>query len=574
VFSNSPAVSGCANQGVPTNLKSITVGFSEAMDPTTVTASTFTVVATSGTGPLGPVTATSLSYNAANNTAIFAVPGAGLAATTTFTVTITTGVTSATPASIPLASNFVWTFTTGADPATSTPSVISTNPANLAPAVPTNQNIFAVFSAAMDPTTITGTTFTVTGPGVTPVTGTVTYSGVGATAKFTPASPLSAGVVYTATITTGAMDLAGNAFVTPFTWTFTAGLGPDVTVPTVTTMVPASGALAVPPNQAVSATFSKAMDPSTLNTATFTLTSPGPTSVAGKVTYITSQNASLVPTFIGTFTPTSALTNGVLYTVTLTTGVEDLEGNALANTSWTFTAGPTPNLSPINFGAATGFEVFARAAISNTGTNLINGDVGLTPNDATSITGLPASDVNGTIYVALDPPVTAALTSLEASFTAASPGTLPGAAIIAENLGTPPLTLTPGLYTSAATTFEVTGGNVTLDGQGDAGGVWVFQMPSVGTGLTLTNPTCKVILVNGAQASNVYWWTNGSVTVGGSCAMVGNIVAGTSISFASTGATMNGKVYAGTGGPVPLTGAVSIAGTLGGAVGTPGACNQ
>jgi hypothetical protein len=37
-------------------------------------------------------------------------------------------------------------------------------------------------------------------------------------------------------------------------------------------------------------------------------------------------------------------------------------------------------------------------------------------------------------------------------------------------------------------------------------------MPSTATGLTLTNPTCSVILANGAQAANVFWWTPGSVT--------------------------------------------------------------
>ena len=99
-------------------------------------------------------------------------------------------------------------------------------------------------------------------------------------------------------------------------------------------------------------------------------------------------------------------------------------------------------------------------------------------------------------------------------------------------------------------------------------------MPSIATGLTLTNPTCNVILANGAQAANVFWWTPGSVTIGGGCAIVGNILAGTSISFASTGATLNGRALAGAGGANQLTGAVTIAGTLGGAMGVPGGCSQ
>ncbi len=537
----------------------IAVSFDQAMDPTTITTATFTV-----TGPGVTPVAGTVIYDATNNIAIFAPTGL-LPASTTFTGTITTGAKSA--ADVPLASNFVWTFVTSADSDTTAPTVISTNPANLAVSVATNQKITATFSQGMDSTTITGSTFTVTGPGVTPVTGTVTYSTVGAAAIFTPTSALAAGVLFTATITTGAKDLAGNPFAAAFTWTFTTGAGPDGTAPTVTSTTPANGATMVPPpNAGINATFSKAMDPATLTPATFTLTGPGASSVAGKVTYDATNQ-------IVTFTPTSALATSSLFTAMVTTGAKDLEGNALAaNVSWSFTTGSTASLSPIDLGSATGFEVFARAAVTNSGTNVINGDLGLTPNTLTSVTGFPPGIVNGTIYTALDPQAVAALASLQTAYINASPATLPGATIIAENLAG--LTVTPGLYTSAATTFEITGGNLTLNAQGDANAVWIFQMPSTGTGLTLTNPTCDVILTNGAQAANVFWWTPGSVTIEGSCAMVGNILAGTSISFASTGASLDGRALAGTGGGNQLTGAVTIAGTLAGAIGIPGACTQ
>ena len=164
----------------------IAVSFNESMDPTTITTATFTV-----TGPgTTPVTG-SVTYDATNNMAIFA-PAGTLPVSTTFTGTITIGAKSA--AEVPLASNFVWTFVTSADLDTTKPTVISTNPANLAASVATNQQVTATFSEVMDPTTITVSTFTLTGPGLTPVTGTVTYSSVGATATFTPASALAAGV--------------------------------------------------------------------------------------------------------------------------------------------------------------------------------------------------------------------------------------------------------------------------------------------------------------------------------------------------------------------------------------------
>jgi hypothetical protein len=511
---------------------------------------------------LTPV-AGSVSYDATNNIAIF-TPTSLLAVSTTFTGTISTGAKSS--GGVPLASDFVWTFTTSASSDTTAPTVISTNPADLAPSVATNQKVIATFSEAMDSTTITGTTFTVTGPGLTPVSGTVTYSMIGATATFTPSSALTASTLYTATITTGAQDLGGNALAAAFVFTFTAGSGPDSSAPTVTLESPASGASSVSTTAAVNATFSKAMDPSTLTLTTFTLTGPGPTSIAGKITYYATNR-------IATFTPESALATSTLYTATVTTGAQDLEGNAIATSvSWSFTTGSTAGLSAINLGAGSGFEIFAEAAITNTGSNVINGDLGLTPNTLTSVTGFPPGIVNGTIYTDGDAQASAALFSLSAAYLDASPATLPGATVIAENLAG--LTKEPGLYTSLATTFEITGGNLTLDAQGDPNAVWIFQMPSTGTGLTLTNPTCDVILANGAQAANIFWWTPGSVTIGGGCAMVGNILAGTSITFASTGATLNGRALAGLGGPVPLTGAVTIAGTLGGAVGIPGACSQ
>ena len=91
----------------------------------------------------------------------------------------------------------------------------------------------------------------------------------------------------------------------------------------------------MPINNALSATFSEALNPLTVNTTTFTL-KQGNTAVAGTVTY-----AGLT----ATFTPTSALAANLPYTATITTGVQDLSGNALAaNYVWTFTTGSAPNL--------------------------------------------------------------------------------------------------------------------------------------------------------------------------------------------------------------------------------------
>src|SRR6202040_402028 len=100
-----------------------------------------------------------------------------LASSTVFTATITTGAKD--PAGVPLAANFVWAFTTAAPP-----TVVSTVPVNGATAVAVNTTISATFSEAMNAATINRATFTLTGPGASPVAGAISYAGN--TATFTP----------------------------------------------------------------------------------------------------------------------------------------------------------------------------------------------------------------------------------------------------------------------------------------------------------------------------------------------------------------------------------------------------
>jgi hypothetical protein len=108
----------------------------------------------------------------------------------------------------------------GGAPDTTAPAVSSTIPADTATGVAINQNITATFSEAMDPATITSTTFTVM-QGATPVPGVVTY--VGTVATFNPTNDLAANTVVTVTITTGVTDLVGNALAANKTWNFTTG---------------------------------------------------------------------------------------------------------------------------------------------------------------------------------------------------------------------------------------------------------------------------------------------------------------------------------------------------------------
>jgi hypothetical protein len=224
----------------------------------------------------------------------------------------------------------------GANPDLTPPAVISVAPLSAVSGVCPSTTITASFSLAMNPATIDGTTFTLTGPGTAPVTGVVTYSA--STATFTPASALTLNTLYTATITTGAADEYGIALASNFVWTFTTGAN-ACAAPAVISELPVNNAVGVCPATVVTATFSEAMNPATINATTFTLAGPGTTAVTGVVTYAGST---------ATFTPATALALNTLYTATITTGATDTFGNALASnfvwtlrTTTTACAGPT-----------------------------------------------------------------------------------------------------------------------------------------------------------------------------------------------------------------------------------------
>ncbi len=107
-----------------------------------------------------------------------------------------------------------------------------------------------------------------------------------------------------------------------------------------------------------------------------------------------------------------------------------------------------------------------------------------------------------------------------------------GAAIVGDLGGTTKL---PGVYCTAST-IGVTG-TVTLDGNGDPNSSFVFQ---AGTGLTTAG---NVVLINGAQAKNVWWQVGSSATLGTSSQWQGNIVALTSITLVDN-ATLLGRALA------------------------------
>ncbi len=292
----------------------ISAGFSVAMDPSTITASTFTL--RQGT------TAVAGAVGSTGTTATF-TPAANLTVGTVYTATITTGAKDLVGTS--LSKDFTWSFTTAASLDTTLPTVVLTDPLNNATGVALNRLIVANFSLAMDPSTITASTFTIKQESAI-VLGAVTYTGTAAT--FTPASNLTANKIYTGTISTAVRSTTGKAMGSAYTFTFTTSDGLDTTLPVVSSTDPLNNATGVALAKAITFTFSEAMNPSTINASTFTLLQ-GTTAVSGAITY--SGN-------VMTFTPSFALTAGKVYTATISTGAKDLAGNALAaNAVRTFT---------------------------------------------------------------------------------------------------------------------------------------------------------------------------------------------------------------------------------------------
>ena len=517
----------------------ITVVFSEKMKPSTINTNTFTLML--GAVPvLGTVAYSGLT---ATFTPAVLVPNS------LYTATITTGAKNL--AGNALAANKVWTFTTCA----ALPTVISTIPINNDPVcLFTDYSISAIFSTPMKSSTINTSTFIVKGPGNTPVNGTVAYAGL--TAVFTPSPILLASTQYTATITTGAQDLNGNALAANKVWTFTTCPGTDpVTTPTVLSTIPVDGAgtgmlPCVPMNSTVTVTFSKLMNAATITATSFTLKKTSDSTPVTALSIITVGN-------ISTFTPAANLLPGIQYTATITTAAKDLAGHALtpANYVWSFTtcavappAGPV--LPPLL--TADHYANLTMAGITNTGASLITGDMGVSPLPAASITGFGlALDlshqfstttgpgmVTGRVYAAdYAAPTPANLTvdilAITNAYTATANTVIPAPTV---NIGSGHLgglNLVPGVY-KFNTNVDINS-HLILTATG-ADDTWIFQIPG-----NLTIATNQVVtLAGGAQAKNIYWQVAGNTTLFPGSTFQG-VILGYSYIALQTGATLHGK---------------------------------
>lgn len=90
-----------------------------------------------------------------------------------------------------------------------------------------------------------------------------------------------------------------------------------------------------------------------------------------------------------------------------------------------------------------------------------------------------------------------------------------------------------------SSTVILSAGNVTLDAQGDANAVFIFQIASTLTTLGST----QVVLAGGAQAKNIFWQVGSSATLGTNSIFKGTIMALQAVTL-NTGASLQGRALA------------------------------
>lgn len=441
------------------------------------------------------------------------------------------------------------------------PLVVSTVPADKAIDVPLNQIVTATFNEEMNPATISQESFTLL-QGTTPVSGTVSYTAL--SAAFAPVNQLEPFTTYTARIKTSVKDLMNNALQTDFVWSFTT-IPFIVSAPSPIAGGTTSGTGTFNQGSLVTLTATPNSGYSFLNwtengtivstSSSYQLTMAGNKSLVANFTLISSgfslnvvanngsvlKNPDMTTYTSGASVVLTAVPNSgykftgwsgdALGSVNPLTVIMNSNKNITAN----FIADIQPPLGPlaIDLGCAGPFAVLAGSTIASTGPSIINGNVGLSAGSA--LIGFPPGIINGTQEITT-PAAAAAKLCLTSAFIDGQGRSLNAISLPGQLGG---LTLAPGLYTNSSTSgISGTGANgiLTLDAQGDANAVWIFQIGSTFT----TDPATSIVLAGGAKAANIFWIVGTSATLGTTSVFYGNILADQSITL-NTGAVLNGR---------------------------------
>lgn len=291
--------------------------FNESINPISITDTSFTLLQIFGNDQVKVNGAFSVSES---GTEVTFNPVDDLEWNRTYVATLTTAITDLS--GNPLNEDYVWTFYTGAID-TTPPEVVATIPLANSIDVPPKVSLTIKFSESMYPSSINTDTILLFNAANDRVEGTVSQSGDIVT--FTPLDTLADSSQYNAMVTTGVMDMFGNALESDYSWTFTTGVL-DVIPPTVTSTSPLNNDTGIAIETLLTITFSEAMDETTINASSFLLED--------------SQGNPIDGTVSGgnTFRPYTSLELNETYTATITTAVTDNAGNPLAVPySWRFT---------------------------------------------------------------------------------------------------------------------------------------------------------------------------------------------------------------------------------------------
>lgn len=280
-----------------------------------------------------------VTYNAATRTATFS-PAQALAPGRRYTVIVRDVYDSR---GIALKESQEWSFLTLSATAERRLAVSSTYPLPGATGFPRNGAIRVTFDKELDPTSlINPTTNTSTGafllktPAGANVAGTVTYNPSTSTVDFVPSAYLSANVTYIASVK-DVRTLDGQALAEPYTWTFSTGVEPGA-LPAILVTTPADGAVGVPRNASIQATFSEPV-----------------TGIAAGTFVVRDMNTNAVltarslvfdsVTLTATFRPQNNFSPNTLYSVTVQ-DVVGVNGFLMPQYIWSFTTGDHPDTTP------------------------------------------------------------------------------------------------------------------------------------------------------------------------------------------------------------------------------------
>jgi hypothetical protein len=192
------------------------------------------------------------------------------------------------------------------------------------------------------------------------------------------------------------------------------------------------------------------------------------------------------------------------------------------------------NSPTVPLATSANYAVLGATTVTNTNASVLNGSLGLSP--GTSITGFPPGIV---VPPGTTDTTNAAAAQAQAHLTAAylnAEGRSLDATTTADLAN---LTLQAGVYAGPSKGALGLTGPLTLDGAGDPSSVFIFQTNSTLT----TGSSSTVLLINGAQACNVFWQVGSSATLGSSSVFAGNILALTSITV-NNSVTVRGRALA------------------------------